>query len=144
MATLDPEVWGPHYWFFLFTTAIHYPEHPNEVTRKKYYDFIQNLPLFLPNPEIMKSFSQLIDKYPVTPYLDSRAAFIKWVHFIHNRINVSLNKDEVSLEDALERYYLHYTPKQTSLLEELRYREKLVYSTIVVGLACAAYYYHTH
>ena len=49
---LDPKVWGPHYWFFLHTLAMTYPHHPNSVTKKKYYEFIQNLPLFLPVEEI--------------------------------------------------------------------------------------------
>ena len=39
---LDPKIWGPHYWFFLHTLASTYPHTPNEVVRKKYYDFIQN------------------------------------------------------------------------------------------------------
>jgi hypothetical protein len=48
---LDPKVWGPHYWFFLHTLAMTYPHHPNAVTKKKYYEFVQNLPLFLPGLE---------------------------------------------------------------------------------------------
>ena len=31
---LDPNVWGPHFWFFLHTLAISYPHHPNAVTKK--------------------------------------------------------------------------------------------------------------
>ena len=45
---LDPKVWGPHYWFFLHTIALTYPILPNEVMRKKYYNFIhQILNIFL-------------------------------------------------------------------------------------------------
>ena len=69
---LDPKIWGPHYWFFLHTVALSYPRTPNEVTRKKYYDFIQNFPLFIPIEDIGNTFSKLVDKYPVTPYLDSQ------------------------------------------------------------------------
>ena len=108
MVKLDPVVWGPHYWFFLMTTAVNYPDHVNDVTRKKYYDFIQNFPMFIPDPDISAEFSRMLDKYPVTPYLDSRTSFIKWFHFIHNRYNVILFKDELPLHDALQRYYLHY------------------------------------
>lgn len=142
MVKLDPAIWGPHYWFFLMTTAVNYPDHVNDVTRKKYYDFIQNFPMFIPDPDISAEFSRMLDKYPVTPYLDSRTSFIKWVHFIHNRYNVILFKDELSLHDALQRYYLHYRPKPIQILEELKYREKLVYFVILVGMGYAAYYYH--
>ena len=37
--SFDPEVWGPHYWFFLMTLAVSYPLKANETTKKKYYDF---------------------------------------------------------------------------------------------------------
>ena len=45
--SLDANVWGPHYWFVLLTMATSYPKNPNDVTKKKYYEFIQNLPLFM-------------------------------------------------------------------------------------------------
>lgn len=99
---LDSKIWGPHYWFVLLTIAISYPIHPNDVTKKKYYELIQNFPLFIPDSKIGNRFSSLLDKYPVAPYLDSRDSFIKWIHFIHNRVNVSLKKDEISLSQALK------------------------------------------
>ena len=83
----DPSVWGPHYWFFIHTVAESYPLHPNEITRRKYYDFIQNIPLFIPVPEMGNKFSQMLDKYPVTPYLDNRESFVRWTHFIHNKLS---------------------------------------------------------
>ena len=45
---LNPKVWGPHYWFVLHTIALTYPLHPNETIKKKYYDLINNLPIFIP------------------------------------------------------------------------------------------------
>ena len=54
---LDPKIWGSHFWFVLHTMSLTYPLHPNETTKKKYYDFIQNLPLFLPIAEIGNNFS---------------------------------------------------------------------------------------
>ena len=106
--SLDPTVWGPHYWFFLHTVSLTYPEKPNETVRKKYYDFIQNLPLFIPIDNIGNYFSELLDKYPVTPYLDSRDSFIKWMYFIHNEVNKKLGKNEITLSEALEDYYKNY------------------------------------
>ena len=52
LMALDSNVWGPHYWFFLHTIALTYPHNPNEVVKKKYYDFIQNLHLFIPVEKI--------------------------------------------------------------------------------------------
>ena len=122
--SLNPDVWGPHYWFVLHTIAITYPVYPNDVTKKKYYDFIHNLPLFLPIKEIGNGFSKILDKYPVTPYLDSQASFVKWVHFIHNKINVALDKNEMTMDEAMVKYYELYKPKAVKEIEERKRREK--------------------
>ena len=83
---LNPEIWGPWYWGFLHTIAIAYPNFPNAETKKKYYELIQSLPLFIPVESISTSFGKLLQLYPVSPYLDNKQSFIKWVHFIHNKI----------------------------------------------------------
>ena len=140
--TLNPEVWGPHYWFVLHTIALTYPDHPNDVTKKKYYDFLQNVPLFLPIKEIGNGFSKMLDKYPVTPYLDSRESFIKWVHFIHNKINVALEKPELSMDEAMIKYYELYKPKAVKEAEERKRREKYAFAVIVtVILILGGYLY---
>ena len=113
---------------------------PNDVTKKKYYDFIQNLPLFLPVEEIGNTFSQYLDKYPVTPYLESRTSFVKWTHFIHNKINVSLGKEELTMEEAMSAYYENYKSKADNSLDERKRREKFVFAgilftVVVVGIA---------
>ena len=97
--------WGPQYWFVLHCTAYNYPENPNVITKRKYYDFIQNIPLFLPDEDMGDKFSVLLDKYPVSPYLDNRESFIRWVHFIHNKVNVILGKEEISLYASLDKYH---------------------------------------
>ena len=104
----DPEVWGPHYWIFLHTVSYTYPLHPTAVTKRKYYDLINNFSLFIPNQKIGNDFNKLLDNFPVTPYLVNRDSFIRWVHFIHNQINKKLNKPEISLQEALKIYYLKY------------------------------------
>ena len=139
---LDPDVWGPHYWFFLHTLAISYPIKPNDVTKKKYYTFIHNLPLFIPVNEIGNSFSKMLDKYPVKPYLDSRKSFIKRMHFIHNKINILCNKDEITLDEAMEQYYNNYKPKQNKNIEEKKHREKLIFIGIMFLLIIISIFFY--
>ena len=141
--TLDPEIWGPHYWFILHTIAITYPYTPNEVIKKKYYELYQNLPLFLPIEEIGNHFSVLLDMYPVTPYLDSRQSLMRWTHFIHNRVNESLRKPTLSFEEAMTHYYEHYKPKQVKDIIQLKRREKYVFlgfTAVLIGMIL--YLYH--
>jgi len=140
MTYLDPNVWGPHYWFFLHTISMTYPHHPNAVTKKKYYEFIQNLPLFIPIEAMSGEFSKLIDQYPITPYLDNRESFIRWVWFIHNKINQKLEKPELSLSAFYTKYYESYKPNNVKLIEYYKLRQKVLYGSIVVGMIGSIYY----
>lgn len=137
---LDPKVWGPHYWFFLHTLAMTYPHHPNTVTKKKYYEFIQNLPLFLPVEEISSDFSKLIEKYPITPYLDNRDSFVRWMHFIHNKINERLEKHQISLNEFFFNYYDEYKSHDDKLAKYYKIREKVIYVGIILGISGVIYY----
>ena len=137
---LDPKIWGPHYWFFLHTVAMTYPHHPNAVTKKKYYEFIQNLPLFIPVEEISKEFEKFIDLYPITPYLDNRDSFVRWVHFAHNKINEKLEKPQITLNDFFVQYYNEYKSQNEKLAEFYKLKEKLIYGGILVLLLGSIYY----
>ena len=139
---LDPKVWGPHYWFMLHTIAMSYPNYPNTVTKKKYYEFIQNLPMFLPIESIATDFSKLLDMYPVTPYLDSKDAFIRWMHFIHNKINEKLEKPKISLNQFYIDYYEAYKPKDLKTREYIRVRGKIIYCVVLILILGPVSYTH--
>jgi hypothetical protein len=140
MTYLDPKIWGPHYWFFIHTVAMTYPIRPNAVTKKKYYEFIQNLPLFIPVESLSGEFSKLIDKYPVTPYLDNRESLIRWTHFIHNKINQKLEKPQISLSEFYIKYYEEYKSQNVKMVEYYKLREKAIYCGIIVTIAGGIYY----
>jgi hypothetical protein len=139
---LDPKIWGPHYWFFLHTLAMTYPHHPNSVTKKKYYEFVQNLPLFIPVEEMSGEFSKLIDQYPITPYLDNRDSFVRWMHFIHNKINQKLEKPTITLNEFFVKYYDEYKSKDVKLAEYYKIREKAIYFGIVLSISGLIYYFY--
>ena len=136
---LDPKVWGPHYWFFLHTIALTYPISPNEVSKKKYYELIQNLPLFIPNKDVGNHFSKILDKYPVTPYLDSRQSFQKWMHFIHNKINQKLGVPEISFTQSIDDYYCKYKPQKILKFQKLKKKEKILFLSIIIILLFITY-----
>jgi hypothetical protein len=137
---LNPEIWGPHFWFFLHTITLCYPNYPNTVTKKKYYEFIQNIPLFIPVEKMAGTFEELLALYPVSPYLDSRDAFVKWMHFIHNKVNERLEKPTMSYNDFYQSYYEQYKPKDVKWKNFYKVRSQLIYLAIVVGLLCLVYY----
>jgi len=139
----DADIWGPHYWFFLHTIAECYPLTPNEVTKKKYYELFNNLPLFIPDEEMGNKFSEMLDKYPVSPYLDNRDSLVRWVHFIHNKYNVMLGKEEVSLANALDMYREQYKPKKISFLNNLQFKSRYIHFAFILFLIGMIYLYYS-
>ena len=139
---LNYNVWLPHLKFTLQTMAITYPKHPNDVSIKKYYDFIQNLPIFIPMDPIGNNFLDLLDKYPVTPYLSSRMSFMKWIHFIFNKINKKLKKEEIGFYEDLENYYEEYKPKEMKNKELAKTRKKYIEGGIFVLLILTIIYFY--
>jgi len=130
------------------TIALQYPDHANAVTKRKYYDLIQNFPLFIPDSEMGNEFSRMLDKYPVTPYLDYRESFVKWVVFIHNRMNVKLGLPEITESEAIDRYFREYAKRHNPhrLLAKSANKEWRKYAifTLVLVLLLAVVYYLYH
>ena len=142
MPALDPKIWGPKYWFFLHTVAMTYPHRPNDVSKRKYYELVQNMPLFIPVESIGNEFSKMLELYPVTAYLDSKESFIRWMHFIHNKINEKLEKPKISIDDFYVNYYEEYKPKDIQIKEYHRWREKIIYIFVIFGATGLIMYLH--
>ena len=137
---LKPEIWLPKFQFIMQTISINYPTTPNDVTKKKYYDFIQNLPLFFPEKPMGNMFIKMLDEYPVTPYLSSRESFMKWVHFINNKFNKMMEWNQLSFRESLDNYYELYKPDSIKKQEIYRERKKYIQLGFLIGGICVNYY----
>ena len=85
-------------------------------------------------------FSKLLEQYPIITYLDSRDSFIRWMHFIHNKINEKIEKPKVSLDDFYVGYYEKYKPTNLKLLEYYKIKEKVIYIFVVLLIIATIYY----
>ena len=74
---LKYEIWLPQLKFILQTIALYYPKNPNEITIRKYYNLVQNLPVFFPEEPIGNNMRKILDDFPVQPYLNSKTSFMK-------------------------------------------------------------------
>lgn len=136
----DPSVWGPHYWFFLHSVGFTYPELPTDGEKKKYYNLITSLPTFIPNNAAANNFQLLIDDYPVSSYLNSKESFLKWIHFIHNKINKQIGKEEISYIEFVNNYNNEYKPKDIKFKEKIKEREKYVFALLFTILIAYSIY----
>jgi hypothetical protein len=139
---LDPKIWGPHYWFFLHTASLSYPITPNDTVKKKFYDFIHNFPLFIPDEKISASFSDLLEEYPVSPYLDSKDSLVRWVLFIHNKINKKLEKEQISIGRFYTEYYKQYETITEQQITQIKTKKHIVYALLIVFLLGVVFILH--
>ena len=96
--------------------------------------------MFIPNKNCSRNFSYLLKLYPVLPYLDNRKDFVKWTHFIHNRVNESLGKDQISLSEFYIEYFKNNQPKKIRTLEYLKNRKIVLYLIILFILITVSIY----
>jgi len=139
---LEPSVWGPHYWYFLHTIAFCYPLYPNSITKKKYYEFVYNFYLFIPNKVISTYFNKLLDKYPVAPYLDNRESFVRWTHFIHNKINKKLNKPIISLKDFYKNYKIKNKNPNGNHFKYNKIFKNVIFIIFIIIFSFLIYYFY--
>ena len=67
-------------------------------------------------------YRYLLHQYPLKPYLDKKEDLVKWVWYIHNKVNDKLEKKRVSLEEFYESYYAKYkNPEEGFKLKYLKY-----------------------
>ena len=135
LTVLHPEVWGPHYWFFLHTVAFKYPDFPSETTRRKHYDLVSNLPLFIPVAKMGDDFADLLDQFPVAPYLLNRESFMRWVNFVHNRYNEKLHdKPSLPMYESVELYLSNYAQPLVKAHRDTAYVARVLYLLIFLFL----------
>ena len=139
---LDSNIWGPHYWFFMHTAALSYPVTPNDTIKKKYYEFFHNFPLFMPDQKMAASFSDLLETQPVSPYLDSKDSLVRWTHFIHNKINKKLEKDQISLGKFYTEYHKQYETITDKQIIQIKTKKHLVYAGLVAVLLVIVFIFY--
>ena len=142
MVNLDPKIWGPHYWHFIHTIAMTYPNNPNAITKKKYYEFIHSLPLFIPIEKMSSDFSKLLNMYPVQPYLDNRETFVRWSWFIHNKINEKLEKPQITLDQFYIDFYSQYKTTDEKMKEYYKLKKMIIYGISLGSLIGLIYYFY--
>lgn len=101
---MEPKIWGPFMWFILHIISFNYPEKPTPYHKQSYRDFFNSLKHVIPCEQCRKHYTTHIQEYPITPHLDSKKHLIEWLIYIHNMVNVSLNKRTFTTDEVLTVY----------------------------------------
>jgi hypothetical protein len=101
---MDPNIWGPSFWYILHTISFHYPEKPSEYQKRVFHDFFNSLKDVLPCDKCKKHYVKYVTEYPISPHLDKKTNLIKWLIDVHNFVNLSLNKNTMTYEEVGKLY----------------------------------------
>lgn len=125
------KIWSPHMWFSLTTLTFSYPNNPSEEYKKQYYSLIHNLPVFYPYDNFDEKFTTILDLYPVSPYLDSKKSFIKWINFVRNKTNQLYQLPSQRESEYLIDYYDNYNDK-SELKRKLNMKRYYTVTTVLI------------
>lgn len=98
---LEPVTWGPHVWAAIHIICLGAPEVFQGNDHLSYFKFFDSLPYVLPCEKCREHLKQHMEKNPIDAALSGgRSTLFSWSVKLHNAVNRSLNKPEMSVEDA--------------------------------------------
>ena len=86
-------VWGASQWHFLHTMSFNYPNHPTEMQKKAYRNYMLNLKHVLPCGKCRNNLKENYRKLPLhMSCMRNRETFSKYVYDLHELVNDMLGK----------------------------------------------------
>lgn len=101
---MDPNIWGPKFWFSLHSVTFTYPFYPDEADKERYKTFFNLLEYVLPCVVCRVNYSKNIRSHPIDAHLKDRKALVNWAIDIHNMVNVENGKPVISYDEAMMVY----------------------------------------
>lgn len=95
---MDPNVWGPHGWFFIQSCIVNIPD---EADMSKYVDFLFSLQYVLPCGECRNNYSIWLRNNPIPM---QKPEMIQWITDLQNSIRKKNGSSTRSTEDVIKFY----------------------------------------
>jgi len=108
---MDPNVWGPKFWFSLHSVSFTYPFYPDEADKIKYKTFFELLEFVLPCVVCRVNYAKNIKMHPIDSHLNNRKSLAHWVIDIHNMVNIENGKPDITYKEAIGIYEKIYDRK---------------------------------
>jgi hypothetical protein len=132
---MDPDIWGPHAWFFLYSVALAYPEQPIDKDKKNYYNFYMSLMDVLPCIKCRVHYTENIQKHPLSDdILSSKKLLFKWLHTIQSEVKASQGKKKYKLTDTYEFFNRAYSTYKIPFGEIISMKILIPVVLIIVGI----------
>ncbi len=136
---LNPEIWGPHGWFFLESIILSMPEKLTPKLVPVYKNFFESLQYLLPCQKCRIHYAENLKKHPLSDEIVSQKnSMIKWIIKIHNEVLKS-NKKQVRTYDEVIKYYKKaYSNEKSCSLKNTK-PDNNIYAIIIIALIILIY-----
>ena len=130
---MQPYLWGKFVWTSIHFISLGYPMEPTSQDKVDYKNYFENLYKVLPCYACSQNYQDHLKELPITEAVmrDTKSLF-KWTVQLHNIVNASLNKKQMTYEEAYQLYTNIY-PKKNPMMEQcftnLLLRDSRLYST---------------
>ena len=134
---MDPNIWGPHGWYFLHSITLAYPDNPTENDKTIYKNFFESLKDILPCDKCRVHFNQTLMTYPIENHLQNKESLFKWLVDVHNRVNIDNDKREYTYDEITELYENMYSKNKNGFYIS----NKSLIASFIILIICLAIYY---
>lgn len=102
---LEPVSWGPHVWAAIHIICLGAPNMFQGGDELNYRKFLESLPYILPCEKCREHLKSHMERYPIDGALSGgKTTLFKWSVNLHNAVNRSLGKREMSVEEAMRHW----------------------------------------
>ena len=101
---IEPRLFGPSFWGAIHYAALGAPDILDETHKLIYMNFYKSLPQILPCSACGQHFAELLQEIPINPYLNTSERLFEWTVIAHNVVNKRLNKPELTVSDAKNKW----------------------------------------
>lgn len=130
---MEPTLWGPHVWAAIHVICLGAPEH-FKGEQLSYQKFFDSLPYVLPCAKCKEHLLQHMEKNPMDAALaGGKTTLFAWSVQLHNAVNKSLGKPEMSVKDAHDHWLSVLEGKQTEGKRDKKDSDKQCYSQYKVA-----------
>ena len=104
--TMNPQVWGPPFWFSLHSSAAHYPLKASNMVRDLMVGRLLALPIEIPCASCRPHASAFIEsnKHRLTDICSGRDSLFNFYVDFHNKVNERHNKPTFTYQQASEMW----------------------------------------
>lgn len=128
-SNINPKIWGPNFWETIHFVAYGYPQEPNDLDKKTYLEFYENMMKVLPCDKCTNSAQKLFKMSEIDKFLNSKNDLIKWSYLFHKSVNNKLGKDSPTLEEFMH----NFTTKHDQMFK-LSVNSTIVFAIVIIIL----------